>query len=248
MFIGELTDAYVTAAPQFRVTARNVTLESKCADSGVKVKQFVSHPALMFYFIRYCDVNSKHYFTGSLNISAFTFDDSNRAFSNVRININNVKPLPMVDDEGNVLPIKAKRMKISDFPDKPPKLTYAVYRYVWENINDPTIVVGKSDKTAERNVEAFAVSFHDMHEYLVERGIIPQNCNPISINEVISRPRTNATGRPVPRTMSTVYSYNTNVRKTIWDAPCLSLENLMNEKLPFSPNIFIKTSTAAMET
>ena len=64
MFVGELTDAYVTAAPQFRVTARNVTLESKCADSGVKVKLFVSHPALMFYFIRYCDVNSKHYFTG----------------------------------------------------------------------------------------------------------------------------------------------------------------------------------------
>lgn len=68
MFVGELTDAYVTAAPQFRVTARNVTLESKCADSGVKVKLFVSHPALMFYFIRYCDVNSKHYFTGKLRI------------------------------------------------------------------------------------------------------------------------------------------------------------------------------------
>ncbi|KAG2210440.1 hypothetical protein INT47_002382 [Mucor saturninus] len=191
MFIGELTDAYVTAAPQFRVTARNVTLESKCADSGVK---------------------------------------------------------PMVDDERIVLPIKAKKIKISDFLDKPPKLTYAVYRFVWDNINDPTIVVGKSDKTVERNVEAFAVSFHDMHEHLVERRIIPQNCNPVSINEAISRPRTNATGRPVLRTMSTVYSYNTIVRKTIWDAPCLSLENLMNKKLPFLPNIFIKTSTAAMET
>ncbi|KAI7868390.1 uncharacterized protein EV154DRAFT_531327 [Mucor mucedo] len=225
MFVGELTDAYVTAAPQFRVTARNVTLESKCADSGVK-----------------------HYFTVSLNISAFTFDDSNRAFSNVRLNINNVKPLPMVDEEGNILPIKVKEMKISDFSDKPTKLTYAVYRYVWENTNDPTIVVGKSDKTAERNVEAFAVSFHDMHEHLVERGTIPQNCNPVSINGAISRLRTNATARPIPRTMSTVYSYSTNVRKTIWDAPCFSLENLMNEKLPFSPNILTKTSTAAMET
>lgn len=86
-----------------------------------------------------------------------------------------------------------------------------------------------------------------MH-FLVVKGIIPQNCNPVSINEAISRPRTNASGRPVPRTTSTAYSYNHNVKKTVWDAPCLSLEKLMDEKLPFLPTLFFKSNSTAMET
>ncbi|KAI7865114.1 uncharacterized protein EV154DRAFT_488785 [Mucor mucedo] len=127
---------------------------------------------------------------GSLNILAFTFDDSNRAFRNVLINVNNVKPLPMVDDEANFLLIKDKKIKISGFSDKPAKLRYGVYRYVWENIKDLTIVV-------------------------VGMGIIPQNCIAVSTSEMISRTRKNASGTSVSGPMSTVYSYNTNVRNTI---------------------------------
>lgn len=74
----------------------------------------------------------------------------------------------------------------------------------------------------------------------MEGGIIPQNCNPVSINEAISRPRTNAAGRLVPRTMSTVYLYNQNVKKKVdWNDPSLSLEILVDETLPFLPTIFL---------
>lgn len=64
MLRGELTDAFVTMAPMFRVTAKNITMESKCMDSGVKVKLFAVHPAMIYYFIRFCTISSKHFFMG----------------------------------------------------------------------------------------------------------------------------------------------------------------------------------------
>lgn len=64
MLLGELSDCTITASPIFRVTARNVMLESKAIDSGMRVKLYVSHPVMMYYFIRYCDVGTRHHFTG----------------------------------------------------------------------------------------------------------------------------------------------------------------------------------------
>lgn len=66
MLVGELTDATITATPIFRINARNVMLESKAMDSGMRVKLYVSHPALMYYFIRYGDIGTRHYFKGKL--------------------------------------------------------------------------------------------------------------------------------------------------------------------------------------
>lgn len=60
----------------------------------------------------------------------------------------------------------AKRLKISDFEERPPKLTYIIYRYVWENINNPAVVANKADKQSERDIEAFALTLIDMHENL----------------------------------------------------------------------------------
>lgn len=64
MLLGELTDCTITSAPTFRVTARNVMLEAKAIDSGMRVKLYVSNPAMIYYFIRYCDVGSRHHLTG----------------------------------------------------------------------------------------------------------------------------------------------------------------------------------------
>lgn len=65
MLVGELTDSIITARPIFRVNARNVMLESKAMDSGMRVKLYVSNPAVMYYFIRYCDIGTRHYFRGN---------------------------------------------------------------------------------------------------------------------------------------------------------------------------------------
>lgn len=65
MIIGEVTDAVITASPLFRINARSVTLESKCIDSGSRVKLYTSHPALMYYFIRFTDNGTRHSFAGS---------------------------------------------------------------------------------------------------------------------------------------------------------------------------------------
>lgn len=64
MLLGELTDCTITAAPTFRITSKSVMLESKAIDSGMRVRLYVSNPALMYYFIRYCDIGSRHHFTG----------------------------------------------------------------------------------------------------------------------------------------------------------------------------------------
>lgn len=64
MLLGEMTDVNITSAPVFRVTARNVILECRATDSGQRVRLYVTHPALMLYFIRFCDVATRHHVMG----------------------------------------------------------------------------------------------------------------------------------------------------------------------------------------
>lgn len=81
--------------------------------------------------------------------------------------------------------------------------------------------------------------FNNLYLILVEKKIVLQDYNPVSINETISRPTTNISGRPVPRIMRTVYSYNTNVKRVDWNDPCLSFEKLLDENLPIPPTFFV---------
>lgn len=64
MLFGELTDARITKPPTVRVTARNVVLEVKLNDSGVKVNGFISHPVMMYYFLQHGLVDTKHALKG----------------------------------------------------------------------------------------------------------------------------------------------------------------------------------------
>ena len=75
MLLGELTDCTITSPVVFRVTARNVMMECWAIDSGMRVKLFISNPAIMYYFVRYCDVGSRHHFTG-------TYYKNDEAFEN----------------------------------------------------------------------------------------------------------------------------------------------------------------------
>ncbi|KAI9325625.1 hypothetical protein BD770DRAFT_355443 [Pilaira anomala] len=186
-------------------------LESKAMSSGMRVKLYSSNPAVMYYFIRYCDIGTRHYFRGPLNVSAYTFDGSTRAFSSVRLSVNSVRPLVNLDEEGKVIGTTAPRIDTHLFERNHRflKLKYIVYKYGWEHIHDEDVVMNRG-----LNVEAFALQLSDMYEYLVTRSIIISNFNPVVMEETISRPATNPTTiRPVPRVMRVVYSYNEAVQR-----------------------------------
>ncbi|KAG2191112.1 hypothetical protein INT47_002253 [Mucor saturninus] len=221
MLLGELTDSSITMAPMFRITARHVSMEAKAVDSGVNVKLFSSNPVFQYYFLIFCSVGAKHYITGPLNITAFTFDDSNRAFCSVKIYVHNIRPLAVTDEGGNVIPTDAKRIRLRDIESLPlMKFKYLVHKCVWENISNDKVVFGN---TSEK----------------VNKKLIVGGFNPVSTSEKISRPETNAYGRPVPRTTQTVYSYNLEVKRTDWSDPAFTLQNLLNENLPFPVSTFL---------
>lgn len=102
-----------------------------------------------------------------MSVSAYSFDDSTKAFTNVRMNINEVRPLINIDDEGEVIPSNAVRMKEKDYSEIDNqflKLNYSIYKWVFENIDNPKIVSNAKDL----NIESFALQLHDMHEDLGE--------------------------------------------------------------------------------
>ncbi|KAG0744629.1 hypothetical protein G6F37_013227 [Rhizopus arrhizus] len=148
MILGEVTDAIITSSPLFRINSRSVSLESKCIDSGSRVKLYTSHPALMYYFIRFADTGTRHSFAGSLNVSAYTFDDSTKAFANIRLSVTDVRPILQVDDDGLVITTQAKKIRSRDFPKTLNflKMKFIVYKGL--------------------NVEAFALHLSDMYEDL----------------------------------------------------------------------------------
>lgn len=183
MLLGELTDCTITSAPTFRVTARNVMLEAKAIDSGMRVKLYVSNPVMIYYFIRYCDVGSRHHLTGKyskccyypnksntfyigpLNVTAYTFDDSTRAFSSIRLSVDSARPLPNLDDDGKIIGTTATKIRVRDLEKnhKFLKLKYILYKYVFENIYNEDMVMGKG-----LNVEAFATQLNTSYEKLGE--------------------------------------------------------------------------------
>lgn len=96
-------------------------------------------------------------------MSAYTFDDSTRAFSSVRLSVNAVRPLVNMDEDGNVIGTTARRVSVQDFERSHLflKLKFIVYKYVWEHINDEDIVINRG-----LNVETFALQVSDMYETL----------------------------------------------------------------------------------
>ncbi|KAG1450740.1 hypothetical protein G6F46_009366 [Rhizopus delemar] len=223
MIIGEVTDAVISASPLFRINARSVTLESKCIDSGSRVKLYISHPALMYYFIRFTDNGTRHSFAGSLNVSAYTFDDSTKAFANIRLSVTDVRPIFQVDDDGLVITTETRRIRTRDFPRTINflKMKFIVYK--------------------DLNVEAFDLQLSDMYEGLGNLILIEPDLNPVFVEERITRPQNEPnTNRPVPQVMKTIYSYNTAVNRSegLWNHASLRYDALINDISPFDSSIF----------
>lgn len=98
-----------------------------------------------------------------MNVSAYTFDDSTKAFANIRLSITDVRPILQVDDEGAVIPSLARRVRTKEFQRTHQflKMKFVVYKHVWEHIQDQNIVINRG-----LNVEAFALQLSDMYEEL----------------------------------------------------------------------------------
>jgi hypothetical protein len=61
--VGQLTNANTT---MFRIIGRVISLDTKCADTGSKVKIFVTNYAIMYYILNYFHPNTRHKLTGKL--------------------------------------------------------------------------------------------------------------------------------------------------------------------------------------
>lgn len=96
-------------------------------------------------------------------MSAYTFDDSTKAFANIRLSLTAVRPVFQVDDDGMVISTFARRIKVKDFPRTSQflKMKFIVFKHVWEHINDSDVVINRG-----LNVEAFALQLSDMYEDL----------------------------------------------------------------------------------
>lgn len=83
----------------------------------------------------------------------------------VRMTVDEVRPLPQINEEGEIIPTTARAMKISQVDpnlNKPfKKLKYVLMKYVFENINNEDMVPPRF-----LNVEPFALALFDLHEEL----------------------------------------------------------------------------------
>lgn len=73
MFYGDFSDAKIVANPKFKVVGKNITLETKLVDSGMKGTLYITHPVMIMYFIKYCQTNTKHIVKGKYDLHLITY-------------------------------------------------------------------------------------------------------------------------------------------------------------------------------
>ena len=64
MILGEFNDCIMVEQPTFRISSKKLLMEAKAIDAGQRVRLYISSPVLMYYFLRYCNVETRHHFTG----------------------------------------------------------------------------------------------------------------------------------------------------------------------------------------
>ncbi|CEP13552.1 hypothetical protein [Parasitella parasitica] len=118
---------------------------------------------------------------GTLNVSAYSFDDSNKAFASVRVGVNQVSPIREVDADGRLVGAELADggVAINDtlFPTSMEyrKCRFIVMKYVWDNWSNDKLVDGKKDSLCE----AFSDNLEDLYEDLGHQlGIDPQQVQP----------------------------------------------------------------------
>lgn len=179
--------AVITGIPLITVNAKSVRAEVRASDSGVNMKLYAVHPRHIYYFVRFCTINSHHYVTGDyfvinevisrllprnssgqLGVSAYCFDDSNRAFASVRVGVRLIRPIFEQLDDGQLRRNQATTVEedVGSSPG-PIKLRFILYKYVLENWENPIRVA-----TKRVSKEAFGRQLHALYEKLSKKLII----------------------------------------------------------------------------
>ncbi|KAI9325988.1 transcriptional activator of glycolytic enzymes-domain-containing protein [Pilaira anomala] len=83
--------------------------------------------------------NLRNSLEGALNVSAYTFDDSTRAFASVRVGVQAIQPIREVDFMGNIMGFGAEdgctpiNEETASLTREYLKLKFIIFKYVWEN-------------------------------------------------------------------------------------------------------------------
>ncbi|KAI8336382.1 hypothetical protein BD560DRAFT_460532, partial [Blakeslea trispora] len=87
------------------VSAKSITLEAKGSDSSLKINFMINNNnyPMMFYFLRFFRKGSTHRIIGSLNVSAYMFDDSTRPQASTRVGVESVSPIRELNFDGTIL-------------------------------------------------------------------------------------------------------------------------------------------------
>ncbi|OBZ80329.1 hypothetical protein A0J61_11623 [Choanephora cucurbitarum] len=129
----------VVQEPIIRVTSgQSITLEANGTDTSLRMNFMVSNNnfAMMYYFSRFFKLRSSHRVVGALHVSAYTFDDANRAFASIRVGVQSVAPIRKINFRGNTTGFGiADGCVLVDEENTPPnreyaKLNFIIFKYV----------------------------------------------------------------------------------------------------------------------
>ncbi|CEP07096.1 hypothetical protein [Parasitella parasitica] len=188
----------------------------------------------MYYMLNYFNEETRHKVTGLASSSAFTFDNSTRAFCSTRINMDAIRPIAMVDENNRVIVTNAKKIKAKDFDNrKHKKLQYLMFKFVWEHIDNENIVDQRN-----LNKEAFVFGLINLHEELCDLGILPdaEMLCPVQVVEQIPIPKRSRNTRFRPQVnlaREIEYSWNPRSPKVNWGLDALRFEKIINDNIPF---------------
>lgn len=266
------------------ISGQSISLEARGTDSSMRINFFVSNHnnfPLMYYFLRFFKARTAHKVigsktvivsinvlliytvkmsSGSLNVSAYAFDDSTRAFASIRVGVSSIEPIREVNYQGQITGsgIEEGCVPVNDVAYPPTreyaKLKFIIFKYVWENWGNERLI-----KTKEMLKEAFSDHLESLYDDLgkfalgwfklfsnykviVELNIAITEANPILVEQRrLREARGPQRGR---RGLVQVRVPNPAVARTNFESPHLSLSNLVNEQQPFDASVsFEPTAT-----
>ncbi|CEP06949.1 hypothetical protein [Parasitella parasitica] len=195
----------------------------------------------MFYFLRFFRAGTTHRVEGSLNVSAYSFDDSNKAFASVRVGISAISPIREIDHQNNLIgegfSAGCVAVNGSSFPmnKEYKKCRFIIMKYVWDNWSNDKLVDGKKDALKE----AFSDNLEDLYEDLVDSQKVPMNMNPIAIQEVaVKRLRKNKNSSRTERTVA-VRVPNPHILPLDILSDLLILSEVANDDVALDPALFV---------
>ncbi|KAI8333298.1 hypothetical protein BD560DRAFT_428808 [Blakeslea trispora] len=197
------------------VSAQSITLEAK--DSSEKVPPTES-------------LIDKFDTIGSLNVSAYMFDDSTRPQASTRVGVESVSPIRELNFDGTIL---GAAMPLGVIPIDGTVAPSGLH--LGELGQQKLCCLQHSIK------EAFADHLEDLYEDLVDEELIANDCNPVVSNEKKEKRQTK-----IKSSKRKVVEKGANPKIIRTDLLSESLNNfveLMNDDIPFPSDLFVPSGS-----